>query len=42
MLRLNRKLFEAIQTLIQDGSVYLLEKEEMPEPSSLVNAILRF
>ncbi|MCF8227679.1 MAG: hypothetical protein K9J24_01960 [Bacteroidales bacterium] len=32
----------AINTLMQSGKVFLLEKEEMPEPGSLVNAIYRY
>lgn len=32
----------AIDTLLQNGSVYLLDKEEMPAPTGKANAILRF
>ena len=31
-----------IQTFLQGGDVYLLEKEEMPNPNSRVNALYRF
>ncbi len=32
----------AIKTINQGGAVYLLEKEEMPEPNTKANAILRY
>jgi hypothetical protein len=32
----------AIETKLKGGSVFLLEKDEMPEPRSLANALLRY
>ena len=32
----------AIQTFLKGGSVYLLDKEEMPNPNSRINALFRY